>query len=99
MKKEEVDTTMVWKSKRGNILMSEMDTDHLQRAYNFSEHRFLMFDNQAINAAEKAALFEEKMQQIEKEAMVRGISLESITAKDASKYKPLKERKRVKAIA
>lgn len=97
--KDQLIDVPVWKSKSGDIPMAQMEEDHIQRAYNYAEYRFMLFENQAINAAEKAALFEEKLQQLEKEAGLRGADLKSISSKNPDKFNILRQRKRVKAIA
>lgn len=88
----------IWRSKDGDVNISNMTKDHLQKAYNSAEYRFMKYENLSINAAEKAALFENKLKQLESEAKTRQIELSSISSKSQEKFGILRNRKRVLAM-
>lgn len=88
----------IWRSKDGDVNISNMTKEHLQKAYNSAEYRFMKYENLAVNAAEKAALFENKLKQLESEAKTRQIELSSISSKSKEKFGILRNRKRVLAM-
>lgn len=57
-----------WRSKNGDIPMSEMDKEYLQTAKKFSQERIIYFTNM-INT------FDKKVEELEEEAERRGIRL------------------------
>lgn len=88
----------VWKTKDGFVDMSSMTYEHLQKAYISAEYRFMKYENLAINAAEKAAIFEQKLKELEQEAKVRQVELKSLAVKNKDKFDMLRNRKRLLAI-
>jgi hypothetical protein len=81
---------VTWKTEKGDISISEMDTDHIQKAYYYAEHKYLTFFNQYITAMQKAELFTEKIAEFEREMVKRGKQLHSIAERDSSKYQLLR---------
>ncbi len=77
---------VTWKTEKGDIAISEMNADHIQKAYFYAEHKYLNFFNQYINALQKAEIFYEKIEAFENEMIKRGIALKSIADRDKSKY-------------
>jgi hypothetical protein len=98
MNTENIIEQAIWKTKDGYVDISSMTDDHVQKAYNSAEYRFMKYENLAIAAAEKAALFEQKLKQLEHEAKTRHMELTSITIKSKEKFGMLKNRKRLLAI-
>jgi len=98
MNTESVIDQAIWKTKDGFIDISNMTNEHLSKAYNSAEYRFMKYENLAVNAAEKAALFEQKLKQLEKEAKLRQLDLSSLTIKSKEKFGILRNRKRLLAI-
>jgi hypothetical protein len=90
--------TAIWKSKDGFINIGKMTNDHLQKAYNSAEYRFMKYENLAVSASEKAALFEQKLKQLENEANARQLDLSSVSHKNKEKFDILRNRKRVLAM-
>lgn len=88
----------VWRTKDGDIEMSEMSEDHLQAAYESAERRFMKCENVATKMADNAMLFSEKLKQLEQEAHSRGIRLKSLTEKNTEKFGILRNRKRLLAV-
>lgn len=79
------DDQMKYWQLKGNkfILISNLDDDHLQRAFGFSQSRELLYHN-------KYTIFNELVEQIEVEAGRRGLPLNDIDTeyhKKARKYK------------
>jgi len=85
--------TAIWKSKDGFINIGKMTNDHLQKAYNSAEYRFMKYENLAVSA-----LFEQKLKQLENEANARQIGLSSVSNKNKEKFDILRNRKRVLAM-
>ncbi|MDN5350002.1 MAG: hypothetical protein PWQ54_1398 [Bacteroidales bacterium] len=92
------ENSAIWKSKEGEVFISEMTNEHLQKAYNSAEYRFMKYENQAIACAEIAALFEQKMVELEKEARNRKIEIASVSQKSQEKFGILRNRRKVKAM-
>jgi hypothetical protein len=93
-----IENMPTWKSKSGEIVMADMTDEHLQKAYNSAEYRFMKYENQAVACAEIAALFEQKMAELESEATNRKMVLQSVSAKDKDRFGILRNRKKVKAM-
>lgn len=89
--------TAVWKGKNGDVAISDMSEDHLQKAYNSAEYRYMKFENLTIQSSDTATLFYKKLAEIEEEAKKRGIALKSVTDKNPNKFGILRNRKRVVA--
>lgn len=98
MNTESTITEAVWKTKEGFVDIRNMTLEHLQKAYISAEYRFMKYENLAINAAEKAAIFEQKLKQLEQEARARQVELNSLAVKNKEKFDILRNRKRLLAI-
>lgn len=88
----------IWKSKDGDIPISSMTDDHIQKAYNSAEYRFMKYENMAVNLSIKAGLFEDKLGQLEAEAKFRNIELNSVALKNLEKFGILRNRMKVKVM-
>lgn len=69
------DESPVWRSKTGDIKLSEMDNKYLQNILNFSQEREMYFFNRMM-------IFTDKINEIQEEAEKRGIQLTLKTDKE-----------------
>jgi hypothetical protein len=87
----------VWRTKDGDVLMSEMPDEHLEKAIYFAEHKFVKQHFECLRLADSVAVFFQKMNQLRDEAEKRGLVVPSLAEQNPEKYSILKN-SRVMAI-
>jgi hypothetical protein len=93
MKTSDLEKPPVWKSKDGEVCIASMEDEHLQRAYNSAEYRYLRYSKLKRSSSEKAMLFDSILRQLEEEASRRGYGLSSISRKSDHKFEALRIRR------
>jgi hypothetical protein len=76
----------VWRTKDGDVLMSDMTDEHLIRAIAFAESRFVKSHNEMMRLADIAELFYKKMNQLKDEAEARKLTYESLSIQNPAKF-------------
>lgn len=107
MKKVNI-ATPVWRSKDGDIVITDrtaMNDDYLQHALNYSEHRFMHFQNEvnklskkieelenlSSTAFNKSDTFRNLIRALRTEASRRGITILSLADKNPEKFEILRK--------
>ncbi len=88
----------VWKAKRGNIPMTNMDNDYLQTALESCERRYTKHVTQSLDHADTSNMFLDKMKELLDEASSRGITLKSLTEKEPGMHKFVESARKVEKI-
>jgi hypothetical protein len=106
----------VWRSKKGNIALSNRDkmpNDYLQRVLNYSEHRYMDYNNKANSisveiekleqqlkeAFDKSVVFKGLVKEIRSESTRRGFNIESLADKNPDKFEILRNDFKLDAAA
>jgi hypothetical protein len=87
----------VWRTKEGDVLMSEMTDEHLEKAIYFAEHKFVKQHFECLRIADSVMVFFHKMNQLRDEADKRGLAVPSLADQKPEKYSILKN-SRVMAV-
>ena len=69
----------VWRTADGDVLMNEMDSVHLQKAYNFSQ-------KSELDAHNRYCMFSKLAEQLREEAESRGLVLKEVDELQPKQY-------------
>jgi len=104
IKKVDISTAM-WRTKNGEIPVTELTNDHLQNALNYSEQAFIRHHNNSISFVSKIESLEKQSEDAFKSSEIfhnlikalitegkrRGITIESIADRTPEKYDILRK--------